>query len=144
MSTKQIDHSIKKELQNYREKLSKLWRDDQIYDLTPTAATLVLIYSTLEHRHKKEPIPPGRSIFFWDRLDKSILHFHKLSTNIIDHTLEISPKGLLHFEGEIFKTPNEFLGALTLKTHIVHQRIKIEPETPLKAILEKKSDFQSS
>lgn len=139
------DHSLQNGFQSSWEKLSELWGDEQIYDLTPLGAKLVLIYSTLENRHRKEIVPPGRSIYFWDRTNKSRLNLQKLTPeNVIDYALDITPEGLLHFEGETFKTPNEFLSFLTLKTHIVHQRTKIEPDTPLSAIIKQKFESHYS
>ncbi|MBA3238134.1 MAG: hypothetical protein H0T62_07280 [Parachlamydiaceae bacterium] len=145
MKTNPKDHSLKKSIQDYRNKLSKLWEDDQIYDLTPVAAKLALIYTTLEDRHRKEAIGSGRCIYFWDRSNKSLLYLYRFTPeNIIDYKLDISPEGLLHFEGETFKTPNEFMWTLTLKKHIVYQRAKIQPETPLEAILNQKFEFHYS
>lgn len=145
MKTNLKDHSLKKSIQDYRKKLSKLWDDNQIYDLTPVAAQLVLIYTTLENRLRKEAVGSGRSIYFWDRHNKSLLHLCRITPeNVIEYRLDISPDGLLHFDGETFKTPNELLSVLTLKKHIVYQRARIEPESPLNAIINQKFEFHYS
>ena len=90
MTVELKNHVICEETLLERKRLSALWKDDRIYDCTKAAAKLVLIYSTLDDQRLKKIIPPGRTIFCWDRENQSLLNVFRLSSKtVLIDSLEI-------------------------------------------------------
>ncbi len=137
LSNHQTDFSLQKR----REELMKLWEDEKIVDCTHKSAILILIYSTLGKRYKKEAIGSGRCLFYWDQKDAKLLHMKRFEGGkTIDHLFEITLEGLLLMNDVSYRTPQELLEVLTLKTQIVHYRVDIEKDSPLDLVLKKTFD----
>ncbi|MBA3603116.1 MAG: ankyrin repeat domain-containing protein [Parachlamydiaceae bacterium] len=141
------NHQVDPHLQERRLQLMQQWGDDKIINSSLRGAILTLIYATLGKRYLKEAIGSGRCVFYWDRVNVSLLHLKRLEGPItIDYSIIISPEGLLSiddpsFKNNLFKTPQEVLDGLTYQTHIVHHRIDIFNESPLDYVL--KGSFNS-
>lgn len=139
------DHQVEDSLRRRREGLAALWNDDQIYDCAPKAAQLVLLYAGLENRLFNRIEPAGKSFFFWDRLDSALLHLYVLEdTKLIKHHIEIASDGTLKFSDHIYKTPQDLLRSLTLKTNVVHHRIVIPLSAPIATVLQCRFDLHCS
>jgi len=131
------DHTVPEDIQEHRRKLCQIWNDEEIVDCTGEAASLILLYKLIARSSLKDYSHLGKSLFFWDRSDKDILHFITQAdvskSNRFD--LHILPDGTLKNVGRIYDSPKAFQDALTLEAHLVYKRVEILPDSTLGCVL---------
>ncbi|MBA2729035.1 MAG: hypothetical protein H0U49_12795 [Parachlamydiaceae bacterium] len=129
------NHHVSEQAKQKRLQLVEQWNDRQIYDCTQLAAELIFIYKTVEKDLSKDNVSVGKTLFFWDVLERDFLYCLSQEDEKIYRTLNILADGRLHYNGFFFDSPQKFLDSLTEERHLIHKRIALLPGKGLEQVI---------
>jgi hypothetical protein len=130
------DHVVPPETQQRRDWLVEKWDNFPIFDCTLSAAEIMLLHKNIERNSLKDHVRVGKTVFFWDRANPYILHCLVEEANGRDQrTFAILSDGRLHYDGEIYESPKNYLEVLIDRNHTVYSNAINESKTALASVV---------